>query len=86
MKRNLIPILIMLTVFLFACGVGSGSEDASAPATQPDSAPMPTSTPEPLLTNIEPTSIPDLTAACKIQPYSFTNVGLGLPNPTFKLP
>src|SRR5690606_474534 len=81
MKHGFVSLALML-VLMLACG----SVDASVPATEPVSSLEPTST-----LKVEPVaSEPPMTAtpidACKLQPFAFTNVGLGLPNPSHKLP
>ncbi|MBN8579811.1 MAG: hypothetical protein J0L96_04005 [Anaerolineae bacterium] len=80
MRKNSIH-LIWILVFTLACGGGV----PSAPATE--SVVLATQA-APAETTAENTEIvsEDLVAACKLPPFSFTNVGLGLPNPAFKMP
>lgn len=84
---SIINIVATVTFLLAGCRGGF------PPTT---SAPRPTAT-QPIVLNtptvtIEPTIIPTLTstpnpiAECKLQSYAFTNVGLGLPKATHKLP
>lgn len=80
MKRNHILLNLLLVFLILACGgsaVSLSATESVPPAVQ-------TTAPEP--TAALPASDPNLIAACKLQPLSFTNVGLGLPNPSHKLP
>ncbi len=82
MKTKYSLLVILILVFLItACG-----GNASTPAPEIDSAPTQAATLEPTATVAVPTSTPDTISACKIRSYSFTNVGFGLPNPSYKLP
>jgi len=77
MKQGFVS-MIMILVLVLACGGG----DASAPATEPVSSPISAPTLELVPADESPSSI----EACKLQPFAFTNVGFGLPNPAHKLP
>ena len=74
-------VILMLAFWIAACG-----GNASTPAPQIDPAPTQAATLEPTVTVAVTTSTPDTISACKVRPYSFTNVGFGLPNPSYKLP
>ena len=79
MRKNSIHLIWTLVFILSACG----GEIPSSPATEAVS--LATQTTETTAENTEVIS-EDLVAACKLPPLSFTNVGLGLPNPAFKMP
>jgi len=81
MKHGFVGLALML-VLMLACG----SVDASVPATEPVSSLEPTSTLEVESVASEPPMTAAPIDACKLQPFAFTNVGLGLPNPSHKLP
>lgn len=81
MKQRLASLVLMLAFVLSACGGG----DASSPATEPVSSPLPEPTLE-LLPAEEASADPAIVEVCKLQPFAFTNVGFGLPNPAHKLP
>lgn len=84
MKTIFRAALIMLVFLTSACG--NSTPPPSAPASTATAIPpTATFTPEPTRTPF-PTSTPDPLGACKIRSYSFTNVGLGIPNPSHKLP
>lgn len=85
-RTSSIITFYLLAVFLItAC-----EPSAPTPTVELDSTPtivMPTSTvPPPATETSLPTASPDTIAQCKLESYSFTNVGLGLPNPSHKLP
>ncbi len=81
MKTKIFSMAI-LVVFLFsACSGGM----PSAPATEAVVLATQTAPDETTTENTEVVS-EDLVAACKLSPLSFTNIGLGLPNPAFKMP
>ena len=75
---------ILLTLFLtVACNL-SGQTQTPPSSVEPVSPtetlpPTFTSTPELLI-------VPNTQVACKKSPLAFTNVGLGIPNPSYKLP
>lgn len=72
---------IFITAFLLsACGGGNASVSTAT------LDPVPTQTSQPEVATLAPNPTADSISACKLYPYSFTNVGLGLPNPTYKLP
>lgn len=85
MKPKLASFIVMLVVFALACGgtVPSSMTEPVSPSTQ---ATEQATAPEPTTTAVEPVIDPNLIAACKLPPLAFTNVGLGLPNPSYKLP
>ncbi len=72
----------VLMLFVSAC-------QSAAPTVQPAFTLEPTVTQSvqdiPTVTPI-PTNTPNLVDTCKLQPVAFTNVGLGLPKPEYKLP
>lgn len=74
MRKNSIHWIWVLVFTLSACGGGV----PSSPAVE--------AVPETAAVSTEPVVSEDLAAACKLPPLSFTNVGLGLPNPAFKMP
>lgn len=82
---KLASITIILFIFLAACGGGAApTVEESAPAVE---------TSVPTVTEVPPTVPPPTdspttkdVSACKLPPLSFTNVGLGIPNPAHKLP
>lgn len=82
MRKNSIHLILPLVFILSACG---GGEMPSAPATEAVVLAIQTAPTETTTENTEVVS-EDLVAACKLPPLSFTNVGLGLPNPAFKMP
>jgi M6 family metalloprotease-like protein len=78
---NLLSVFYLIFfIFTLACaGVGSvTSIPAAVPTSTQIALPVPTST----STMPPPASVEE----CKLQPFAFTNVGLGIPNPTYKLP
>lgn len=76
-------IIFFVSLLLAACGGGATPiAEESAPPSAPTATQLPSTVPAP--TNPPPT--PDIISACKLPPLSFTNVGLGIPNPTHKLP
>lgn len=79
--KHSLPIILAFVFMITACG-------GNAPTPAPEIAPVPTQTAtlEPTATVAVPTSAPDTISACKIRSFSFTNVGFGLPNPSYKLP
>ena len=82
MKRYSIHWVWIFVVILSACGGGT----PSAPSTDVQLLASPTVLPE---TETVSTELPKPVASveeCKLPPLSFTNVGLGLPNPAFKMP
>ncbi len=82
MKRYSIHWVWIFVVILSACGGGT----PSAPSTDVQPLASPTVLPE---TETVSTELPTPVASveeCKLPPLSFTNVGLGLPNPAFKMP
>lgn len=81
MSHRFASLILMLAFVLSACGGG----DVSMPATEPVSSPVPASTLE-LMPAEEASADPAFMEACKLQPFAFTNVGFGLPNPAHKLP
>lgn len=84
-KHSLVHILLFVVLFLSACGgsvVAPTATSAPSPTVIP---PTETFIPEPTVT-VVPTTAPDLVAQCRISAYAFTNVGFGLPNPSYKLP
>jgi len=86
MTTRLFLILTLLSVvFLTACGANASTPTPELAPTQTAMLPTETSASAPTAT-VVPTSTPDLITQCKIQSYAFTNVGLGLPNPSYKLP
>lgn len=80
MKQSL-PVILALAFLIIACG-----GNASTPAPEAASTPIQPATSEPTIPVAAPTSTPDTISACKIQAYAFTNVGFGLPTPSYKLP
>lgn len=82
MRKNSIHLIWMLVFTLFACGGGV----PSLPATEAVVLATQTAAPETVAVSTEPAVSEDLVTACKLPPLSFTNVGLGLPNPAFKMP
>ncbi|MBC7879452.1 MAG: hypothetical protein H7Y59_19970 [Anaerolineales bacterium] len=88
-KFSIFILLCVLLIFLLvACG---GNIPVTTSVTEPTFTQLaediqPTATIIPTTTVIA-TSTPDsFIAACKAEPAAFTNVGLGLPRPTYKLP
>ena len=82
MKRYSIHWVWIFVVILSACGGGT----PSVPSTDVQPLASPTVLPE---TETVSTELPKSVASveeCKLPPLSFTNVGLGLPNPAFKMP
>ena len=82
MKRYSIHWVWIFVVILSACGGGT----PAAPSTDVQPLASPTVLPE---TEAVSTELPTPAASveeCKLPPLSFTNVGLGLPNPAFKMP
>ena len=82
MKRYSIHWVWIFVVILAACGGGT----PAAPSTDVQLLASPTVLPE---TETVSTELPTPVASveeCKLPPLSFTNVGLGLPNPAFKMP
>lgn len=69
---------LVFLILTLACG-GAGLSTFTPIVTSPST---PTALPEPTSTMHPPASVQE----CKLQPFAFTNVGLGLPNPTYKLP
>lgn len=82
MKRYSIHWVWIFVVILSACGGGT----PSVPSTDVQPLASPTVLSE---TETVSTELPEPVASveeCKLPPLSFTNVGLGLPNPAFKMP
>jgi len=86
---RLFALFVILGVLLTACGGTAAippTPTVVIPPTQ-TASPKPTASPEPTVTSTPaPTATPASVVACKLQPYAFTNVGFGLPNPSYKLP
>jgi len=85
MKNQLINFGLLFCFVLSGCGAGTPID---APQTElVVTQPAPAFTPIPTFTHT-PTLSPEQANIdkCKIRPYSFTNVGLGIPNPTYRLP
>ncbi len=82
---SILTFCLLGVIVITACGPSASSPTVELVSTPSVVLPTPTlllqSTETPL-----PTASPDTIAQCKLQPYSFTNVGLGLPNPAHKLP
>lgn len=68
---------VLLTLACGGVGVSTPTPVATSTPTQ-TALPEPTST----ATMLPPAPVEE----CKLYPFAFTNVGLGLPNPTYKLP
>jgi M6 family metalloprotease-like protein len=68
-------IFLILTLACGGVGISTPVPIAASTSTQ-------TALPEPTSTMLPPASVEE----CKLHPFAFTNVGLGLPNPTYKLP
>lgn len=82
MKKYSIHWVWIFVFILSACGGGT----PSVPSTDVQLLASPTVLPE---TETVSTELPTPVASveeCKLPPLSFTNVGLGLPNPAFKMP
>ena len=82
MKKYSIHWVWIFVFILSACGGGT----PSVPSTDVQLLASPTVLPE---TETVSTELPKPVASveeCKLPPLSFTNVGLGLPNPAFKMP
>lgn len=76
-------IIFFLSILLVACGGGAApTAEESVPPSVPTATQVPPTVPAP--TN--PPATPEMIGACKLPPLSFTNVGLGIPNPAHKLP
>lgn len=84
-KHPLYIVTLLGIFFLSACGAGASMSTPEPAPTETAVIPTATLTPEPTVT-FALTSAPALIAQCKIQAYAFTNVGFGLPNPSYKLP
>ena len=82
MNRKLIILTLIFTFILPACG---GSV-FSVPSTEAAVSATQTMDPKPTATIAVPATESASVDACKLPPLSFTNVGLGLPNPAFKMP
>ena len=91
LSKKLTTLCVIFVGFILtACGVGAGTETSNnievsqieTPLPSPTQVftPIPTFTPEPTLSP-EQANI----GKCKIRPYSFTNVGLGIPVPSQKM-
>lgn len=83
-KHTLVQINIVLQSILFitAC---AGETTPAAGQPVPTEEVAATEAPTEAVV-VEPSPMPDIIGACKLPPLSFTNVGLGLPNPSHKLP
>ena len=76
-------IIFFLSFLLVACGGGAApTAEETAPPSDPTATELPPTVPLPT----DPPATPDTISACKLPPLSFTNVGLGIPNPSHKLP
>lgn len=78
---SILSFFIVITFLFTACQAGTAAESTATfePATlpPPPATPLPESTPTTASTPVD---------ACKIPSTAFTNVGLGFPKPTHKLP
>lgn len=82
MKKNSIRWIWILVFAFVACGCGI----ASLPAAETAVLATQTAPPEMMAVSTELPAPAASVAECKLPPLSFTNVGLGLPNPAFKMP
>lgn len=83
-KTHTLPFVrFILGMALLMCACGGSAVPSTITATP---SPTSTATPEPTATALPPTATPGPVGACKLPPFAFTNVGLGLPNPTYKMP
>ncbi len=76
---HLVRLTVISMFLLSACGGGNAATPTLVTASPPTQIALPD----------EPTaSLPTSASVseCRLHPYSFTNVGLGLPNPSHKLP
>lgn len=87
--RKVLPshlgILLIVMTLISACGGGGASP--STPTAEPTATTLPTLEPTATFTPLpEPTATRFPVEACKIAPLAFTNVGLGFPPASYKLP
>lgn len=82
MKKNFIVLALIFTFIFSACSGGT----PAAPSTEVAVSATQTIAPVPTATIAAPATESASVDACKLPGFAFTNVGFGLPNPTYKLP
>jgi len=86
MKNNgpLLKIMMISALAVFSLSACGGATPVASVVTQTTLPPSQTAAPQ--VNPATPTETFNSIAACKAPPYAFSNVGLGLPNPSYKLP